>query len=49
MTVEVSKVFGQVYIIPTIKVTYTRYLNGEYELILGWLKWYMVIRTSSGV
>lgn len=49
MKIEIEDIYGQVYIIPTIKITYTRYLNGEYELIFGWLKWYLVIRTSSGV
>jgi hypothetical protein len=36
-------IWGQVYIFPFIKITYTRTLNGELELIIGWLKWELVI------
>lgn len=28
---------SQIYILPYIKVTYDRVLNGNYELIVGWI------------
>ena len=34
---KIATVFGQVYILPYIKITYTRILNGDLELIIGWL------------
>jgi hypothetical protein len=37
MKIVVSKVAYQCYIFPYLKVTYSRVLNGNYELILGWL------------
>ena len=33
------EIFGQVYILPAIKVTYDKLLNGNKEIILCWLKW----------
>jgi len=39
MKVEISGIMSQVYLIPFCKVTYSRYLNGRYEFIVGWLKW----------
>jgi hypothetical protein len=32
----ISKIFAQVYIIPYIKITHDKFLNGKYELIIGW-------------
>ena len=29
--------FGQVYILPYIKITYDKTLNGDYELLIGWI------------
>ena len=43
MRVSISKVWGQLYILPYVKLTYTRTLNGDLELIVGWLKWELVI------
>ena len=34
---------GQIYIFPYIKLTHTLKLNGDLELIMGWLKWEIVI------
>ena len=31
-------VYGQCYLLPFVKVTHTRKLNGDLELIIGWLK-----------
>ena len=36
MCINVFKVWGQVYILPYIKVTTDRTLNGDLELIIGW-------------
>lgn len=37
MRISTFKQVGQFYIIPTIKVTYDRSLNGNLEVILCWL------------
>jgi hypothetical protein len=42
MTITKARVWGQLYILPYIKVTHTRALNGDLELIVGWLKWELV-------
>lgn len=39
MKISVSKVLDQIYLLPYIKLTHTRRLNGDLELIVGWLKW----------
>jgi hypothetical protein len=44
MKLELFKVYGQIYILPFIKITHTRDLNGDLELIIGWLKWGLTIR-----
>jgi hypothetical protein len=36
-------VWGQLYILPYIKLTHTRTLNGDLELIIGWLNRELVI------
>ena len=43
MIVKLFDVINQVYITPYVKVTHNRYLNGNLELIIGWLKWEIVI------
>lgn len=42
MKLTISKVWGQVYLLPYIKLTHTRTLNGNLELIVGWLKWELI-------
>ena len=37
MKITTFKQVGQFYIIPTIKITYSRTLNGNLEVILCWL------------
>ena len=37
MKVEIYEVCDQLYWIPTIKITYTRKLNGYYSIDLVWL------------
>jgi hypothetical protein len=43
MKVSIDTVMSQIYVLPYIKVTHSRWLNGDYELIVGWLKWQLVI------
>jgi hypothetical protein len=43
MKLNYCKVWGQVYLFPYVKLTHTRFLNGDLELIIGWLKWEAVI------
>jgi len=40
---ELSEVVSQLYLLPTIKITYDRWLNGRYELIFSFLKWEFAI------
>jgi hypothetical protein len=37
MSINTFKVWGQIYIIPFVKITHDRTLNGDLELIIGWL------------
>jgi hypothetical protein len=37
MRLEKYRIVGQAYIIPFIKITYDKTLNGYYEFILGWI------------
>lgn len=34
--VGLAKIYGQFYLIPAVKITYTRKLNGNLEFILAW-------------
>jgi hypothetical protein len=43
MKVGLYIVDSQVYVTPYIKITHSSILNGDYELIIGWLKWQLVI------
>lgn len=40
---NIDDVWGQIYIFPYIKLTHTRELNGDLELIIGWLHKQIVI------
>lgn len=40
---KIFEIYGQIYLLPFIKITHTRELNGELEIIIGWLKWELVI------
>lgn len=42
MEITKAKVWGQVYLFPYVKVTHTRDLNGDLEIIVGWLKWQLI-------
>lgn len=41
--ITMCEVWGQIYFLPYIKLTHTRKLNGDLELIIGWLSWEFII------
>ena len=41
--VNKSKVLYQLYLLPYIKVTYDRVLNGDLEIIIGWLNYEIIL------
>jgi hypothetical protein len=43
MKISLDIVMSQIYVFPYIKITHDRWLNGDYEFIIGWLKWQLVI------
>jgi hypothetical protein len=43
MKLSINEIWGQVYLLPFIKLTHTRQLNGDIELIIGWLNRELVI------
>lgn len=43
MKISIASIWDQFYITPFIKVTHSRLLNGNLELIVGWLKWEVII------
>lgn len=42
MKVEINKIFGQIHLLPSFKITHDKWLNSRYELILCFLKWEFV-------
>lgn len=36
MKITTHKISHQVYLLPFVKITYDKTLNGDYELIIGW-------------
>ena len=40
---EICSIWGHIYILPYIKVTYDKMLNGDLEIIIGWLNRELVI------
>ena len=40
---QIFLIVDQLYIFPFMKLTHNRELNGDLELIIGWLKWEFVI------
>ena len=42
MKATICKISSQIYLLPYIKLTHSRVLNGDLELIVGWLKWEVV-------
>ena len=43
MKFSIVSILAQIYVTPYIKITHNRILNGNLELIIGWLKWELVI------
>jgi hypothetical protein len=43
MKISINEVWGQVYLLPFIKLTHTRQLNGDLELIIGWLNLQLIV------
>lgn len=43
MRIRFSKVLCQAYVFPYVKITYDRFLNGDIEIIVGWLNREIVI------
>jgi len=43
MKINFCTVAYQLYITPYVKITYDKFLNGDYELIIGWFNIEMVI------
>jgi hypothetical protein len=43
MKIQITTIVSQVYLLPYIKITYSRWLNGELELIIGWLNKEIVV------
>jgi hypothetical protein len=37
MKAEIEHIAYQIYIIPFVKITHDKWLNGYYELSIGWL------------
>ena len=37
MKISKHSIVGQFHVLPFIKITYDRTLNGEYEFIVGWM------------
>jgi len=43
MKINIDRVVSQIYILPYIKITHDTFLNGNYELIIGWFNWELVL------
>ncbi len=43
MKISIDQVMCQLYITPYIKITYDKTLTGNYEFIVGWLKWQLTL------
>jgi len=37
INLQINSIDSQCYLLPYIKFTYSRWLNGNYEIIVGWL------------
>ena len=46
MKISIDQIVGQLYLLPYIKITYTKWLNGSYEFCIGWLRYELVIGTK---
>ena len=43
MRIGLNQVLFQFYIFPYIKITYSKFLNGNYEIILGWINYELTL------
>ncbi len=43
MKIKIDRILCQFYVIPFVKITYDKWLNGNYELIIGWLNREIII------
>jgi hypothetical protein len=46
MKISIDQIIGQIYPLPYIKITHTKWLNGSYEFCIGWLRYELVIGTK---
>ena len=44
MKFEICTVYAQIYIFPYLKITYSRLLNGNLEIIIGWINKELIIK-----
>ena len=42
MKIRLDQVVCQIYVLPYIKITYDKFLNGRYEFIIGWLNYELI-------
>jgi len=43
LSIELGYIWGQVYILPFVKITHWKSLSGNYEFAIGWLKWQLTL------
>lgn len=43
MKVEINQILCQLYLLPTVKITHDKWLNGRYEFIICFLKWELAV------
>ena len=43
MKININGILYQIYLTPYIKITHNKFLNGDYEFIIGWFKWELAI------
>lgn len=43
--IHIARIYGQAYLIPTIKITYDNNLNGSKEIILCFAKWEIILKS----
>lgn len=46
MKLKIDKVMYQLYIFPYLKITYNKWLNGNFEIIVGWMNWAIVLEIT---
>jgi hypothetical protein len=46
MKIGIDRVMGQIYLLPYVKITHTKWLNGSYEFIIGWFNYQLFIGTK---